>query len=230
MRLSSARARLGFTEGDYVEIFDRFKSKLRDANDAMAGAHKVWLDEDLQARQKAIIERENTLVAREAAVQKSEAGWFRRKVGFGTVAIVCAAPSLLIGYVAGNRSTMTAASAVTSSNDLANQRTATSETTSLTPSETPSPALPDPMAPTPELDAMAPAASSSSGIESTSKAMGFEQCLGEIQSYATQLGVAPVNVAETNDLRIVRFVARDGSVLITCSRPDGKMVLTRSPT
>jgi hypothetical protein len=37
-------------------------------------------------------------------------------------------------------------------------------------------------------------------------------------------------VVETNILRIVRFNGSDGgSVLVTCSRPDQKMVITQSP-
>lgn len=64
--------------------------------------------------------------------------------------------------------------------------------------------------------------------ESTSQSMSFEQCLQVIQRTATQLGVAPVNVVETTDLRIVRFPTTDGSVLVSCSRPDRKMVMTVS--
>jgi hypothetical protein len=58
--------------------------------------------------------------------------------------------------------------------------------------------------------------------------MSFDVCLARIRSTSTQLGVAPINIAETTDVRMVRFVTSDGSVLITCSRPDGKMVVTKS--
>lgn len=64
--------------------------------------------------------------------------------------------------------------------------------------------------------------------QSTSRDMSFEDCLKVIQRTAAQLGVAPVNIVETPDLRMVRFVTADGGVLATCSRPDRKMVLTRS--
>jgi hypothetical protein len=64
--------------------------------------------------------------------------------------------------------------------------------------------------------------------ESTSKSMSFEECLQVIQRTATQLGVAPINIAETTDMRMVRFPTREGSVLVTCSRPDRKMVMTIS--
>jgi hypothetical protein len=58
--------------------------------------------------------------------------------------------------------------------------------------------------------------------------MPFEACLQLIRNSASDLGVAPVNIVETSDVRIVRFPAADGSVLITCSRPDQKAVITRS--
>lgn len=65
--------------------------------------------------------------------------------------------------------------------------------------------------------------------ESTSKSMSFENCLEVIRINAAKLGGAPVNIVETPDLRIVRFPAADGSVLLTCSRTDKKMVMTLSP-
>lgn len=64
--------------------------------------------------------------------------------------------------------------------------------------------------------------------QSTSEPMSFEACLQVIQRTATQLGVAPINITETTDIRIVRFPTSDGSVLVTCSRPDRKMVMTVS--
>lgn len=66
------------------------------------------------------------------------------------------------------------------------------------------------------------------GAQSTARPMEFDRCLQLIRSTAGKLGVAPINIVETNDLRMVRFVTADGSVLVTCSRPDRKMVLTRS--
>ena len=64
--------------------------------------------------------------------------------------------------------------------------------------------------------------------QSTSKAMSFEDCLKVIRDTATSLGVAPINIAETSELRMVRFPTADGSVLVTCSKPDRKMVMTVS--
>lgn len=71
--------------------------------------------------------------------------------------------------------------------------------------------------------------SASSGVASTSRAMSFERCIASIQGVSTELGAAPINIVETNIVRIVRFNTVDGSVLVTCSRPDRKMVITRSP-
>ena len=62
--------------------------------------------------------------------------------------------------------------------------------------------------------------------KSTSKSMSFEDCLRVIQNTATQLGVAPINIVETKDMRMVRFLSDDGSVLVTCSRPDRKIITT----
>ena len=64
--------------------------------------------------------------------------------------------------------------------------------------------------------------------ESTSQVMSFSDCLKVIRNTSQQLGIAPRNIVETNDLRMVKFVTSDGHVLVTCSRPDRKMVLTIS--
>lgn len=61
--------------------------------------------------------------------------------------------------------------------------------------------------------------------------MSFEACIATIQHVATQLGTAPINIVETNILRMVRFKTNDGSgksVLVTCSAPDRKMVINES--
>lgn len=63
---------------------------------------------------------------------------------------------------------------------------------------------------------------------STSVEMSFEDCIRTIQSTASQLGAAPRNIVETTDMRMVRFITNDGSVLVTCSRADRKMVTTKS--
>lgn len=63
------------------------------------------------------------------------------------------------------------------------------------------------------------------------KSMSFENCLRMIRNVSGKLGVAPVNVVETNILRIVRFKTDDGSgksVLVTCSKLDQKMMMNES--
>jgi len=66
------------------------------------------------------------------------------------------------------------------------------------------------------------------GATSQSLDMSYEACIALIQATAEQVGQAPINVVETSELRIVRFITSDGSVLVSCSRPDGKAVITQS--
>jgi hypothetical protein len=61
--------------------------------------------------------------------------------------------------------------------------------------------------------------------------MSFDKCVATIQLTANRLGIAPINVVETTILRIVRFKTNDGSgksLLVTCSKPDRKMVINES--
>ena len=69
---------------------------------------------------------------------------------------------------------------------------------------------------------------SSDGLPTMTKVMDFQTCLGAIRTMASDLGVAPVNIVETSDVRIVRFNTDDGSVLVTCSAADGKLVAVQS--
>lgn len=82
----------------------------------------------------------------------------------------------------------------------------------------------DPPAQTP-----AQATEPSSGVRSESKPMDFDDCLRSIRLLAESIGQAPINIVETDILRMVRFASSDGSVLVTCSRPDQKQVITTSP-
>jgi hypothetical protein len=68
-----------------------------------------------------------------------------------------------------------------------------------------------------------------SAVTSTSKSMSFEKCLATIAEVAESTGVDPVNIVETSEVRVARFNTSDGSVLVTCSSPDRKMIITRSP-
>lgn len=68
----------------------------------------------------------------------------------------------------------------------------------------------------------------SSSVQSTSTSMAFEDCIRTIQRISGQIGVVPRNIVETSDVRMVRLNTRDGSVIVTCSRADRKMVTTVS--
>ena len=73
--------------------------------------------------------------------------------------------------------------------------------------------------------AVAPVAAQSSP-EMTTQQMPFDQCLAVIQASAADLGVAPVDIVETDTVRMVRFLFSDGSVLITCSAIGNTMAVT----
>ena len=66
---------------------------------------------------------------------------------------------------------------------------------------------------------------------STSRSMGFNECLRQVGAVSEQLAIVPRNIVETTDLRMVRFPTPDDpkyrGVLITCSRPDRKMVIEK---
>lgn len=67
-------------------------------------------------------------------------------------------------------------------------------------------------------------------LESDSQSIPFEACVGLMTR--TVLSVGGVNtrvVLSAPDVRMLRICTNDGSVLMTCSRPDGTMVTTRSP-
>jgi hypothetical protein len=67
-------------------------------------------------------------------------------------------------------------------------------------------------------------------VASAYTAMGFEICLKAISLTASNVGVAPLNIVETSDVRIVRFPTSEGSIMLTCSRPDQRLVVTTSPS
>ncbi len=65
-------------------------------------------------------------------------------------------------------------------------------------------------------------------VRSVSQPMSFQKCLLTIRQVASNLGTAPINIVETGNMRVVRFRTKDGSVLVTCSGPDRKMIITQS--
>jgi hypothetical protein len=64
--------------------------------------------------------------------------------------------------------------------------------------------------------------------DTVTQSISFEACLASIQRVAGQHDAPPINIVETSELRMVRFCSADGSVLVTCSRLDQKMVMTKS--
>lgn len=68
-------------------------------------------------------------------------------------------------------------------------------------------------------------------VSSSSIPMNFEACLAKKESVIAALGMSPTDiipVVNTGILTITRVCTVDGSVLITCSKPDQKMIVTRS--
>ena len=77
---------------------------------------------------------------------------------------------------------------------------------------------------------MPQAAPADAGVSSTRSAMPFEQCVSQMLGTLAELGGANTRVVVSSpELRVLRICAEDGSVLMTCSRPDGSMVTTKSP-
>lgn len=102
---------------------------------------------------------------------------------------------------------------------------------------TPEPPNTGPTAPTANIEPAKPAtAPPIEGAEpdrsdvksSRTLSMSFEACNQWIAQTADQVGSAPVNVVDSRDVRVVRFQAGDGSVLVTCSRKDRKAVIVES--
>lgn len=65
-------------------------------------------------------------------------------------------------------------------------------------------------------------------IQTETSDMDFDQCLLLVRRMSGQLG-KPTNIVETESMRVVRFPASNGSVLVTCSKLDGKLIVTQSP-
>lgn len=61
--------------------------------------------------------------------------------------------------------------------------------------------------------------------------LSFEECLARKEAVISQLGVNPrdiIPVVNTNIMTITKLCTVDGSVIVTCSKPDRKMVITQS--
>lgn len=73
------------------------------------------------------------------------------------------------------------------------------------------------------------AALARSGVPDDARDLPFEDCLVLIHDVGRSLGIEATPIVDTRDLRLVRFSVSDGSLLVTCSRPDSKIVMVRSP-
>ncbi|CDF86334.1 hypothetical protein PKB_5021 [Pseudomonas knackmussii B13] len=59
----------------------------------------------------------------------------------------------------------------------------------------------------------------------------FDECQATQSKVITQLNVPPsdiVHIVNTSQMTVTRICTADGSVLISCSAPDEKIVITRS--
>lgn len=67
--------------------------------------------------------------------------------------------------------------------------------------------------------------------ESTSREMSFDQCLLTKAKTIASLNVDPgriVDIVNTGIVTMTKICTDDGAVIITCSKPDRKMVITTS--
>lgn len=84
----------------------------------------------------------------------------------------------------------------------------------------------------PQASQAQPSIQSGDPIKSESIPMNFSACVAlQQQSVSAVFGAGYKTsvIVDTNELRMVRICTNDGSVLITCSEPDGNMITTTSP-
>lgn len=61
--------------------------------------------------------------------------------------------------------------------------------------------------------------------------LSFEECIARREAVINQLGVNPrdiIPVVNTNIMTMTKLCTVDGSIIVTCSKPDRKMVVTQS--
>ena len=88
---------------------------------------------------------------------------------------------------------------------------------------------PKPSEPTPEPPKQQ---AESSDVESKTSSMDFATCQNFVLSSEAEMlsiGLATKTIVQSNFLIIKRFCTADGSVLMTCSKTDNKLVVTKSP-
>jgi len=64
--------------------------------------------------------------------------------------------------------------------------------------------------------------------DSETRELRFEDCLDVIRKTATENGTTPLPVVSNNDMRMVRIPTADGSLLVTCNRPNQRLTITKS--
>ena len=123
-----------------------------------------------------------------------------------------------------------------SDNPPATPQNQTTQTTVNTVAETPKPDIastPKPQEKKHEVAKKENSPKKEVGLETTTKEMGFDSCVALQSQFANELtssgNYKVVNIVDTDILSIKRMCTNDGSVLVTCSKPDNKMVLTKSP-
>jgi hypothetical protein len=66
---------------------------------------------------------------------------------------------------------------------------------------------------------------------SSTVSLSFEECLARKETVINQLGVNPndiIPIVNTKIMTMTKLCTADGSVIVTCSKPDRKMVITQS--
>jgi hypothetical protein len=94
-----------------MPMFDSLRAKLRNTNDALAGAHKAWRDERLDARDLKASERERQLADRESAIavrlaeiRAIEGRRWRRRLGVAVLVMLTGAICFVVGFALGHSS------------------------------------------------------------------------------------------------------------------------------
>ena len=72
-----------------------------------------------------------------------------------------------------------------------------------------------------------------SDVLAQSRSMSFEQCLATREKTIASLKANPrdvIHIVNTSIMTMTRICTADGSVVITCSKPDEQMVIRQSPS
>ena len=64
-------------------------------------------------------------------------------------------------------------------------------------------------------------------VNTRTVAMPFAECLSILDEVSLGMGIEPVKLVNTDDLRMIRVDAADGFVTVSCSRPDNRMTLAK---